>query len=644
LLAFLPQGGRAFINADDALIDPLLAGCAAAVISFAPSAAKDVRVSWAGTSFRLSDAADGEALSSGLLGAHHISTMQAAYAVGAYCGLQPDEIRPALAALQALPGRLQKLAGVYAATLLDDTHNATPASMVAGLQTLRRLPAARRIAVLGDMLRLGDYRQEAHRLAGQTAAACADYLIVQGEMATVVADSAGQAGLAKERIIITSTHEDAAGAARTLMELSGAEPTAGALVLIKGSEETRMERVTQRLMAEPEQAPERLVRQTPGWQQIVVRRAERPTWVEIDLSAIASNTRRLAALVGPGVRVLASLKADAYGHGAIKVARTILRNGASMLGVATTSEARPLREAGIAAPILVFGYVPPWQMREAVRLGLTVTLYSLEAARALARAAQALDKNVRVHVKVDTGMGRLGIRAEDVPQILALVREIHAQRNLELEGIFTHFAMADTRDQTYTRLQLARFHSVLRALEREGLRPLLVHAANSAALLSLPETRFDMVRPGIALYGLNPSEDVPLPEGFLPALAFKTQVSQVKVIPAHEAISYGCTYVTERPMRIAVLPVGYADGFRRAPANWGSVLLHGREAPLVGRVCMDQCMIDVSHIPQARAGDEVVLIGCQGRAMLSAEMVAERLGTSNYEVVSALLARVPRVD
>ena len=227
-------------------------------------------------------------------------------------------------------------------------------------------------------------------------------------------------------------------------------------------------------MAEPQRAPELLVRQTPGWKQIVVMRAERPTWVEIDLSAIANNTRQVQALVGPQVRVLASLKADAYGHGAIKVARTVLRNGASMLGVATTSEAKPLREAGIAAPILVFGYVPPWQMREAIRLGLTVTLYTIESAQALARAAQALDKSVKVHVKVDTGMGRLGIRAEEVGEVLALVREILFLPNLTLEGIFTHFAMADTYDQTHARMQLARFHRVLEALESEGLRPPLV--------------------------------------------------------------------------------------------------------------------------------------------------------------------------
>ena len=416
------------------------------------------------------------------------------------------------------------------------------------------------------------------------------------------------------------------------------------VVLIKGAEGARMERVTELLMAQPEQAPGQLVRQTPGWKQIVMTRAERPTWIEIDLSAIANNTRQVQALVGPRVRILASLKADAYGHGAVKVARTVLHNGASMVGVATVSEATPLREAGIQAPILVFGYVPLWQMREAVRLGLTITLYSLEAAAALSRAALALGQSVNVHVKIDTGMGRLGVRAEQIDEVVTLVREILALPGLRLEGIFTHFAMADTHDLTHAHMQLARFQAVLQTLETQGLRPPLVHAASSAPMLSVPEARFDMVRPGIALYGLEPSDEVRLPAGFRAALSFKTQVAQVKVIPAGEGISYGCTYITEEPTRIAVLPVGYADGFRRGPANWGSVLLHGQEAPILGRVCMDQCMVNISHIPQTRVGDEVVLIGQQGAATLSAEQVAQRLGTSNYEVVSAILARVPRVD
>jgi len=690
LLAALPRGGVAFVNADDALIQGVIAHAdgklAASIKTFQPSMAQNMQVTWDGIRFDLPVASDtaehpGERegrpyishpstlhFQSHLLGEHHASTMLAAYAVGRHCGLRSAEIQDALANVRPLPGRLNPLEGFEGARLLDDTHNAVPASVIAGLETLKALPTGCRIAVLGDMLRLGDFEEEAHRLVGQKAVQCVDYLILRGEKASLIAESAHKAGLSSEHIIISSTPEDAAQATKNLLEQADlsttslsidftktTQPSVGAdlsrpspiyrpSILIKGSEETRMERVTELLLAQPEQAREQLVRQTPGWKQIVVMRPDRPTWVEIDLSAIAHNTRQIQSLIGPNVRILASLKADAYGHGALKVARTVLQNGASLLGVATLSEAIPLREAGIHAPILVFGYVPHWQMREAVRLRLTLTLYSIEAAQALSRAAQALKQTVKVHVKVDTGMGRLGIRAEHIHEIVELLLEISSLPRLEFEGIFTHFAMADTQDQTHARMQLTRFKHVLRSIEEKQRLPSLIHAANSAAIFNLPEAHFDMVRPGIALYGLDPSSEVPLPEEFRPALSFKTQVAQVKDIPEGESISYGCTYITDQPTRVAILPVGYADGFRRAPTNWGYVLVHEQEAPLLGRVCMDQCIIDITHITNVRVGDEVVLIGQQGAASLTAEQVAQRLGTINYEVVSEILARVPRVD
>ncbi len=672
LLQYLPNHGAAFVNGDDPLIRELLtqhpARMHAPIIRYRPSEADGVQVGWDGVAFVIPanlvgarfiapsahqgvmNRAPTKLVASYLLGRHHVATMLAALAVGQLCGVPPEDSVHALSTLHPLPGRLQPLPGIAGSRLLDDTHNAAPASMLAGLETLRDLPAGARIAVLGDMMRLGDMEEEAHRFVGQQAARCSDYLILRGEYATVVAEAAQKAGMAEERIIITSTHEDAAQAVERLLAAQdhhtmgqNAQDHAPA-VLVKGSEDARMERVTERLMAQSEQARERLVRQTPGWKQIVVSRPQRPTWVEIDLSAIANNTRRIAEIVGPQVRILASLKADAYGHGAVKVAHTVLRNGAGMLGVATVSEAMLLREAGIRAPVLVFGYTPPWQMREAAHLDLTITLYSIEASQALSRAATSLGKTVKVHVKVDTGMGRLGIRAGELAEIVRLVEAVKQLPGLELEGIFTHFARADALDQAHARLQLSRFHEVLRAMEQKHLRPPFIHAANSAALLSLPESHFDMVRPGIALYGLDPSDEVRLPAGFRPALSFKTQVAQVKLVPAGEGISYGATFVTGHPTMVATLPVGYADGFRRAPANWGSVLIHGQEAPLLGRVCMDQCMVDVSHIPQVRVGDEVVLIGRQGTANLTAEVVARRLGTIHYEVVSEILARVPRVD
>ena len=589
-------------------------------------------------------------LSSHLLGEHHLATIFATYSIGRDCGLTGDELHKAIATIAPMPGRLNPLPGIHGSILLDDSHNAAPASVSAGLRTLGVLTqtpternSGRRIAVLGDMLQLGEYEEEAHRIAGREVARFADYLVVRGAWAAIIAEEAQKIGMSPEHITITSTHEDAAQAVRHILEQkkANAQPD---LILIKGSEPTRMERVTELLMAHPWKASEKLVRQTPGWKRIVVSRAERPTWVEVDLGAIANNTRLIKSLVGEPVQVLASIKADAYGHGAVKVAHTVLHNGATRLGVATLSEVTPLREAGITAPILIFGYVPPWQMREAIRQQATITLYTLDAAKALSHTALALDKTVSVHVKIDTGMGRLGMRFERIEEIVALVHTIKTLPGLILEGIYTHFAMADSSDKTHTLMQLERFGQVLQYLEKEGLRPPLVHAANSAATLSVPESHFDMVRPGIALYGLDPSNEVRVPKGFRPALSFKTLVAQVKLVPAGECIGYGCTYTTERPTIVATLPLGYADGFRRAPSNWGSVLIHGQEAPLIGRVCMDQCMVDVTHIPQTRIGDEVVLIGRQGEATLTAEQVAERLGTINYEVVSEILARVPRVD
>ncbi len=659
LFTSLGKQGCAIFNSDDAWIKKLLPQLAiykeqsCTFLPFTPSLARNIQVTWDGVQCTLplsyieqASTEDTIQLTSHLQGAHSIATLLATYTVARHCGLQTTEILQALAQLQPLAGRLNPLEGVYGTRLLDDTHNASPLSTQAALETLKALPAHRRIAVFGDMLALGDFSVEAHLQAGREAASSVDYLITRGERAALIAEAALQAGLAPDCVIVTSTHEDAARAAQSFVKRSDKEHFS-TTVLIKGSEETRMEKVTELLMAHPSEAPERLVRQTPGWKQIVVMRPDRPTWVEIDLSAIGNNTRRIKELVGPRVRVLVSLKADAYGHGALKVARTVLHNGASMLGVATVSEAIPLREAGITAPILVFGYVPPWQMREAIRLGVTVTLYAPEAALALSRAALALGKTVKVHVKIDTGMARLGVRAEESSEVMKLIHKIVEleKEGLEFEGTYTHLATADSNDQTHSQLQLSRFQHILQLLEQEGLRPPIVHAANSAATLSLPQARFDMVRPGIAIYGLHPSSDVRLPQGFRAALSFKTQVSQVKMLPAGECISYGCTYVTKHPTKIAVLPVGYADGFRRAPANWGKVLIAGQEAPLLGRVCMDQSIIDVTHIAQeVRMGDEVVLIGRQGQETLTAEQVAERLGTINYEVVSEILARVPRVD
>lgn len=665
----LPTDGFAVLNADDSLVRAMASRTAARVALYGAGAPSDDGAGVSGGAPTLTalplgqdgrlslafaersrNGANGAVITFPHLRADHwASVIFAALAVGSLFGVPRVQALDALRQFTPLPGRMRWLEGVDALTLLDDSHNATPASAHAGLGALDRIATALgapRIAALGDMLRLGDEEYETHRRLGLAVAEHADYLVTYGRLGETIA-AAARTRMPADAIAVTYTHEDAAQAVTRFAAMASGADSAGqppAVVYIKGSEEMRMEQVTARLLAPRVRAEDTLDRQTSAWQRVVVMRPDRPTWLEVDLSAIARNTQHVKDFVGADVRVLVSLKADAYGHGALRVARTALNNGASWLGVATVSEATPLRDAGLDAPILVFGYAPPWQARQVAQLDLRATVYSLDIARALSHAARDLGREVRVHVKIDTGMGRLGLRWEDTSAVVALVEALHRLPGIVVEGIFTHFATADSADQTYALRQLERFEAVLAALVQRGLRPPIVHAANSAATLTLPAARYDMVRPGVAIYGLSPSPEVRLPEGFRPALAFKTQVAQVKDIPPGEGISYGATYVTTRPTRIAVLPVGYADGFRRAPANWGEVLVRGQRAPVVGRVCMDQSMVDVSAIPGVRQGDEVTLIGKQGEDELTAEDVAARLGTINYEVVAELLARVPRMS
>jgi len=567
-----------------------------------------------------------------LLGRHNLYAALAAVAVGLALGVPLEESLAALAGVRPLPGRLNPLPGIHGSLILDDSFNASPASMLAALDTLALFSTGRRIAILGDLVDLGDLEAEACRRVGQRVAQVADLLVAQGDSARQIAVQALRAGLPADRVLVTYT------AADTVRGVAG-RLQAGDTVLVKGAVESRLEQVVAALLADPDRAADLLVRQTAGWQKVRLLRPGRPTWVEVDLEAIAHNVRRVVERVGPGVAVLAVLKADAYGHGAVRVARTALNNGARYLGVASINEGAVLRRAGIEAPVLVLGFTPAWQARELVLNNLSATLFDLDVARALSRAARELDRRVRVHVKVDTGMGRLGLLPD---QVVPFVLELRTLPGLELEGLFTHFSVADS-DPEYTRWQIGRFRQVLTALAEAGIEFPLVHAANSAAILTLPESYFTMVRLGLAMYGLHPSPQVPCPPDFRPALSFKTQVAQVKTLPPGSFVSYGNTYQTGGTQRIAVLPVGYADGFRRAPRHWGEVLVRGRRAPIVGRVCMDQTMIDVTAIPGVRQGDEVVLIGAQGNERITAEEVAERLGTINYEVVSEILARVPRV-
>lgn len=371
----------------------------------------------------------------------------------------------------------------------------------------------------------------------------------------------------------------------------------------------------------------------------------RPTWIEVSRSALVNNYRRLRSRLAATTKLMAVVKANAYGHGAAETARILQTAGADAFAVATLGEALELRAAGVERPILVLGYTPAAHTSLASAHSIALTLFDLETAAAMDAVARAQGQTLTVHLKVNTGMNRLGVKPALAPHMAAALQQFEA---LRLEGVFTHFATADEVDKRHAEAQFTRFLRLLAELERNGLRPPLAHAANSAALLTMPHTHLDMVRPGIALYGLDPdAEQCPLPEGFRPALTWKTTVAQVSDLEPGEAVSYGREFIANRPMRIATLPVGYADGFPRKPQNWGSVLIHGRAAPLLGRVCMDQCVVDVTAVEAecgpVRQGDEVILIGRQGDREITAAEAGRRVGTNNYDIVSRILARVPRL-
>lgn len=369
----------------------------------------------------------------------------------------------------------------------------------------------------------------------------------------------------------------------------------------------------------------------------------RPVWAEIDLSALAHNVREIRRIASPRAKVMAVVKANGYGHGAVEVAGVALANGADRLGIAILSEGVALRKAGFGVPILILGYTPPEQAVDVVKYNLTQTVFSYELAEALSWAAVQQRKTAKVHVKVDTGMGRIGLVTREKDTVTEILR-IAKLPNLELEGMYTHFAVSDCRDKTYTWEQFNRFQELSRELEKKGLHIPVKHVANSAAIIDLTQTHLDLVRPGIILYGLYPSNEVDKKRIDLkPAMSLKARVAMVKTVPPGTSISYGCTFTTREKEVIASLPLGYADGYTRLLSNKAEVLINGQRAPLVGRVCMDQCMVKVTHIPDVQPGDEVVLFGQQAGANLPVEELAEKIGTINYEIVCMVSARVPRL-
>ena len=363
-------------------------------------------------------------------------------------------------------------------------------------------------------------------------------------------------------------------------------------------------------------------------------------WTEISLAAIEQNIAAIKARLSPGVKLMCSLKANAYGHGSGELAR-FLDDKCDYYSVAMLDEALALRGDGITKPLMILGYTSPSQYDQVVAHHLTQTIFTLEQAQALSQAAQRASKKARAHIAVDTGMGRIGF-ADTEPSIAA-IRQIAALPGLEIEGIFTHFARADEADKIPALSQYARFDQFNRQLSIVNCQFPIVHACNSAAFIGFGQ-HYDMIRMGLALYGMYPSEEVDktaLP--LTPALQWKTRVAHLKTVPPGTGISYGHTFVTTRETRVATLPVGYGDGYPRALSNTGRVIVGGQFAPIIGRVCMDQCMVDVTDIPGVAIEDEVVLVGEQGGLAIAMEELAALCGTINYEAACRIAARVTRV-
>lgn len=366
--------------------------------------------------------------------------------------------------------------------------------------------------------------------------------------------------------------------------------------------------------------------------------AVRPTQAEVSLGALCHNLDAVRRHVGPR-RVMAVVKANAYGHGLVPVARHFQACGADCLGVAFLEEGMELRRAGITMPILVFGGIPAGQMPLMLRHGLEMTAPSVEKLQQMDQASAALGIAARVHLKIDTGMGRIGVQHGTAAKLLEASL---ACRHVEVRGLYSHFANADAADLSHARLQLERFLEAASFYEKRSLPPPVRHMANSAAILQMPESHLDMVRPGILLYGVHPGPECARPFPTRPALAWKSRVAYFKVLPAGSPVSYGSTWQSDHPVRIVTIPAGYGDGYPRALSNRAQVLIRGKRLPVVGKVCMDQFMVNLEW-GTAYNGDEVVLIGTQDGENIRAEDVAAWAETIPYEILTRITARVPRV-
>ncbi len=365
------------------------------------------------------------------------------------------------------------------------------------------------------------------------------------------------------------------------------------------------------------------------------------TWAEINLDALSNNIRNIKKYIGAEKKLLAVVKADAYGHGYLNVAKTMLENGADYLSVAFIDEGEQLRKHGIKCPILILGYTSEADLERVVNADIIPTIYHLSAAKKLSEIAKKAGKTVKIHIKVDSGMNRIGFLCNS--ESADIIEKINNLDNIEIEGIFTHFSCADEESE-YTKIQFEKFMDFTSELEKRGIKIPVKHACNSAGIVRFPEYHLDMVRAGIICYGMSPGGKADITKLELqPVMSIKTTLTKVQEIEAGEKISYGATFVSEKPMTIATIPIGYADGYLRSLSGKAEVIVGGEYAKLVGRICMDQCIIDVTNVNNIKVEDEVVVVGSLGDKCVSFDELAQKSDTINYELLCLIGKRVPRV-
>lgn len=644
-IQMLPDDGLAVLNFDDDDARALVKSASSPVTTFGmdPSGiaygadliAYNVQLTRYRTSFDLKYAEErllGRWMR--LLGTRQLYGVLPALLVGLAYDVTLEEGAQVLSELTPMPGRLRALEGVEGCMLIDDSFDATVESTLRTLDWLETVredePEGRIVFILGDVAPPNTAQPHIGEL-GHRIADVVDKLLTQGRMAAKVGRAAIAHGMPRENVHVTFCPGDTANCTR-------ADVRREDLLVVSGAAHAHMENTLRGLLLHPADTnmlvKKRLAIHT---NRLTITREAQRTWVEIDLNALGHNVRQLKSVVGENVNLLAVVRADGYGHGAVEVGATAVLNGADYLGVGSPEEGLALREAGVDAPILIMGYTPGRLARHMIENDLSVTLVDLDTARALSDEAEGRNTQINVHYQIDIGTRRLGVLAREVP---AFFRRAIGMKGLNHEGLYTQF---DGSDQTNIQQQIADFRQISSSLRASGIRFKHIHAADTAAAIAQPESRFSMVRIGSGLYGLNPSNTVTLPDTFLPVMSWKTRIVQVKN-PSSEADARSSAIVARKKLSecseeaIAVIPVGYADGLRK---DWPYALVRGQRVPLAGSMGMNHTALSMAEAPNLCVGDEVILIGNQADETITANEVAQNLGISPHAVVTNIIPHSP---